>query len=517
MIAVAESAASTPPTTIADAEFRRVSRCPVHALWAAPSRFAPRRTVAGWLRALGDLLWREVQMLHPRAGDPAPDDGAPHAPPFAMVGPQRWPLIGIFHRLKAVITDPVGMVLDYHRAYGDVFTVRIPFHFDLTYLTTADAYEFVTRLDADTARMGPVMAKVPTVGSWYPRTDSSHERLQALMLAAREFMARHSCGAPAIARLPELCRRLAREHLDRWEEEVDLSASLVALFHEASARGSAGDDLWDEIGAEAGPLLRTIVNGIDIPRAAIAVTPLRRLMPEWSATRRLQAILDRVVADHRRTGRFALLRELEAVRVEGRPLDDADLSWMLMYALWNAYAYSGSYGFWSWLDVLTDPRVRAELARLDAPGRRRFLQACLTETIRLHPVASLVRSPSREVHYRHAGRTWTLPAGGYVGVVPWVLCHDRSVYAEPDRYDPFRYRRGEPAPAVFGKGDFGCVGRQFVKVMIAEVQAALFEAADFDLLDPVPERRSRVHLTYACVPVRARVRRRAEVATRAAS
>lgn len=494
------------PRGVADTEYQRIRRCPVHALWAAPSRRDPRRTVISWIRALGDLLWREVQMLHPRAGDPAVDDGHPHAPPFALVGPQRWPILGIYHRLKAVITDPVGMVLKAHSAYGDVFTVRIPFHFDLTYLTTADAFEFVTRLEAETARMGPVMHKVPTVGSWYPRTDMSHERLQALMLVAREFQARHSCGAAHIAALPELTRRMVRKHLPRWGEEVDLSQGLVALFHEVAARGSAGDQLWDEIGEEAGPLLRTIVNGIDIPRAAIAVTPLKRLMPEWAATRRLQELLDAVVADHRRTGRFELLREMEALRVEGRPLDDADLSWMLMYTLWNGYAYTGSYGFWSWADVLSNEEVREEALRLQGAARRRFLQSCLVETIRLHPVASLVRSPARDVEYQHEGRTWKLAAGGYIGVVPWVMCHDGAVYAEPDRYDPFRYQRGEPAPAVFGRGDFGCVARQFVKVMVSEVQSELLDQASFELLDEVPARRSRVHLTYAGVPLRARVR-----------
>lgn len=492
------------------------SRCPFHALWAAPSRAVRRNGPLGFLRAVVDLAWREIQMLHPRAAAMPPDDGQPQAPPFALVGPQRWPVIGIYHRLKAIITDPVGNVLDLHRVYGDVFTIRIPFNFDLTYLVGREAYDFVTALDAETARMGPVMYKVPTVGAWYPRSEATHENLQELLLVGRSFMARHATGRANVDRLPGVVRAVLDRRLPAWDGEVDLSRELVAALHEIAARGAVGDELWDAIGAEVAPLLRTIVDGIDIPRAALAVTPLKRTMPEWKATFALKRILDGVVAEHRATGRFDFVGRLAELEVGGRPIDDRDLSWMLMYVLWNCFAYTGSYGFWAWVDLLDHPEVRAEAERLAGPARERLLQDALTETIRLHPVASLVRSPARELAFEHRGRRWILPAGGYIGVVPWALTRDPARHADADAYDPLRYRRGEPQPPAFGRGDFGCVARTYVRAMIAATFGELLDRVDMEIRGPIPERRSRVHLTYAGVPVRATVRPRADEARRTA-
>src|SRR5690242_6970822 len=45
-------------------------------------------------------------------------DAARSEPPIALVGPQKDPIVGVYHRLKAVIMAPTQMVLDYRKAYG---------------------------------------------------------------------------------------------------------------------------------------------------------------------------------------------------------------------------------------------------------------------------------------------------------------------------------------------------------------------------------------------------------------
>jgi hypothetical protein len=75
------------------------------------------------------------------------------------------PLFGLWPRLEAIVTDPVGLVAACHARYGDIFTIRIPFNsFDLTYLMDREGYELVLGLPADQGRMGKVMMNVPTVG-----------------------------------------------------------------------------------------------------------------------------------------------------------------------------------------------------------------------------------------------------------------------------------------------------------------------------------------------------------------
>ena len=432
-------------------------------------------------------------------------EGPPH-PPFALVGRQRWPLLGIYYRLKAIITDPTGMVVDYQRAYGDLFTVRIPFNFDLTYVLSRDGYRFVMDLPADTAPMGPVMSNVPTVGFWYGREATDTDSLQALLLAGRAFI-RDSLLTPERTRgLADQVRRTSARHMEGWGETVDLSQALVNLLFDCSGRGVLGESLWDRIGPEITPLYRDIVNGIDIVHTTLAVTPLKYLLPEYRSTMKLRRVLDAVVAEHRRVSLDPVLDAMAAIKIDGQPLSDKDLSWMLMYTIWNALIYPGTYGFWAAVDTLsTGPMMRA--LEVAGPERRqRLLTTGLLETMRLNPVASLVRAPPRAVRYEHNGELFTIPPNGYFGVFPYHLCHDPGTYEAPDLYDPFRYQRGEPIPPVFGRGAFGCVAQRFVKTVLVGVQEQMLDRFNIEIFDAIPSRISRVHLTYPSKPLRARLR-----------
>ena len=57
----------------------------------------------------------------------------PHRVPTALVGRQRLPLVGIAFRLWDIVMDPTGLVERCRAEMGDLFTIRIPFQFDLTY------------------------------------------------------------------------------------------------------------------------------------------------------------------------------------------------------------------------------------------------------------------------------------------------------------------------------------------------------------------------------------------------
>lgn len=470
------------------------------------------------MMSLSAMVRTELEVLRSLAADgsrfarwlagapPAALLEGPPAPPFALVGRQRWPVLGIYYRLKAIITDPTGMVVDYQRAYGDLFTVRIPFNFDLTYILSRDGYRFVMDLPPDDGPMGPVMANVPTVGFWYGRERTDTASLQALLLAGRAFTRDVLLTPARLSGLSERVARRAEAHLETWGETVDLSRALVDLLFDVSARGVLGDDLWDRLGPQVSALYRDIVNGIDIVHTTLAVTPLRYFLPEYRSTRRLRPILDAVVAEHRRNSLGPVMDAMASIEVEGAPLSDADLSWMLMYIIWNAVIYPGTYGFWAAVDTLSTPAFLDAVRDAGPDRRRRLLTHGLLETLRLNPVASLVRAPPRPIRYEHEGRLFTIPPRGYFGVFPYHLCHDAGTYSEPERFDPFRYQRGEPIPPVFGRGAFGCVAQRFVKTVLVGVEEAILKRFDVEILDTVPSRISRVHLTYPSKPLRARLR-----------
>ncbi len=426
-------------------------------------------------------------------------------PPIARVGVEKIPVAGVYHRLKAVIMDPTRMVLAYRAAHGDLFTVRIPFRFDLTYLLSRDGHDLVMSLDPHVGRIGPVFQNIPCVGFGFPKSDASDEHLQALVMAGRAFIASKIFTREALAAVPGLVRRTVREHLVGFGREVDLATEVVALAQEAAARACVGDALWDRIGERAQPLLRCIADGIDIPRAALNNTPLRYLGAEDRASRQLHRALVEVVVEHDRTGAHPLVGRLRAIRLGDRRLPEDDVPWMLMYVLWNAFTYPGSYAVWGLVDILRHEAVYARVRALEGEARLAFLVDCFHETARLSPVASVVRQTSAPIELEHEGGLYTIPPGGYVGTFPYVLCRDPRVHHAPNTYDPFRYGRGEPLPPLYGRGVYACPARGFMRTFAAHLYDELLGRVELRLLRAPGPRRCRVHLTYPSAPIRARM------------
>ncbi|MEU7632678.1 cytochrome P450 [Nocardia sp. NPDC049220] len=423
----------------------------------------------------------------------------------------RTPLVGVYRRLRAIITDPVGLVERSAATHGDLFTLRIPFAFDLTYVLGADAYRAVMSLPAEQATIGPVFGNVPTVGFWFPRSSRDTDSLQNLVLAGRRLMAQLMTSA-RMAELADAIPEIVTQRTHGWSDRVDLSTDIHPIIYEASCRSLLGERVWADIGEQLIPLYRTIADGIDIPRATLAKTPLQILMPEYRATKALYRVLRGAQRRHT-DANSPLLAAVAKARVDNTVRSDADAVWMLMYVLWNATAYPGSYTYWTLIDILQRPPLLAELrAQPKLSERQAFLSRCLQETIRLNPVTSLVRSLTVPLHIDHDGRRYHVPAGGYVGVFPGALNRDPGLVRSPDDYRPDRHAGGESTQlALFGRGAFGCVAREFSKILTAVTLDGVLSRYELDLLEAPPARRCRVHLTYPSVPTPARVSRMSPV------
>lgn len=413
------------------------------------------------------------------------------AAPVARVGADAIPIIGVVSRLRNVATRPVQMVHEAAQVHGSVFTLRIPTRFDLTYLTDRAAYEQVLALPAEHAMMGPVFGNVPTVGFWFPRQHSDHDSLQDLALTGKRIMA--GMLAPhRVAALAPLTESVMAAHIEKWGHTVDLAEAFPRAIYEISGRYFAGDEFWDRYGAAVTPLLRAIADGIEVPRATLAVTPWRWMMREYHATKRLATIL-REAAELMPDSRL-----FQAIRDAG--VAAGDVAWMAMYVLWNAVTYPGSYGLWTLLDVVSRSQVYRQAMTTDDPVT--YLSWCLWETIRLNPVSSLVRALSEPFTYEQDGVSYYLPAGTIVGVAPSLLNRDPDVWRDPGRYLPERFAdRNNPRRALFGSGPFGCVAGEFSRQLVAEVCLKILESAEIRLVEGLPERRCRVHLAYPSGPV----------------
>lgn len=133
--------------------------------------------------------------------------------------------------------------------------------------------------------------------------------------------------------------------------------------------------------------------------------------------------------------------------------------------------------FWScYLAVLfpeQQDRIAAEAAGVDlSPGNAAAAleqlpetRAHLEEAMRLYPPAYLIVRMAREADTLPEVGTAVEP-GAIISMAPWVLHRHRTLWTEPERFDPSRFLPGAPAPDRFAYMPFGagpriCVGARF--------------------------------------------------------
>jgi cytochrome P450 len=114
-------------------------------------------------------------------------------------------------------------------------------------------------------------------------------------------------------------------------------------------------------------------------------------------------------------------------------------------------------------------------------GEDRYLEAVVTETLRLRPVISLV---ARRLTEPVEIGGWQLPAG--VTVTPSIyLVHRRpDVYPNPERFEPERFLDTKPGSYTwipFGGGVRRCIGGSFAQF---EMQVVLAELVKRRQLEP---------------------------------
>ena len=114
-------------------------------------------------------------------------------------------------------------------------------------------------------------------------------------------------------------------------------------------------------------------------------------------------------------------------------------------------------------------------------GETRYLEAVVTETLRLRPVISLV---ARRLTEPVELGGWRLPAG--VGVTPSIyLMHRRpDIYPDPESFVPERFLDNPPGTYTwipFGGGVRRCIGGSFA---LFEMQVVLAELVRRRRLEP---------------------------------
>ncbi|WP_375463512.1 cytochrome P450 [uncultured Methylobacterium sp.] len=237
--------------------------------------------------------------------------------------------------------------------------------------------------------------------------------------------------------------------------------------------------------------------------------------PTWAAPldwprarfrRRWTPFLDRIIAARAteavpRPARDLLDLLMDARNPEtGAAFSDAELRDQVATMILAGHETTAVALFWAIYLLALAPELQEQVAReaggadLTDPvgcaqdGRLPLTRAVIDETLRLYPPAFVIVRRALQAD-RVAGLD--VAAGDIVIVSPWVLHRHRTLWADPDAFDPGRFLPGAPRVAryaylPFGVGPRVCIGAHFALTEAVLALARLVARFRITLADARP-------------------------------
>jgi len=397
--------------------------------------------------------------------------------------------------------DPLGVLADCKRIYGDVFTLHLAFAGEA--VVVAEPGAVVELLDTDPGRAEAGAGRRAILPMASPRSvlggDGEVQRRARARLAA-------TFAPEAMAAREEAMAEIAERHAARWPRRrpIQLLSRMRSLVDDVFVRLLLGveDDARAERLADAlGAMLRVPGNpplpppgeGEGPLGAGVAAlfehrrAPLRRELAAEIESRSAGGsgggdAIDCLLAAEPRPSLGEMLDELETLLMAAQEPPSIALTWLL--------------------DVLARHPELASDYLAAGPGSP-LREAVLRESLRLRPSASSVlrrlREPLRVGEYE-------LPAGTST-MVPLPLIHrDPRFFERPEAFRSERWLGAEEPPPVFlpfGGGARRCLGEALARAEVAAIVPTLLRALRLTPLWPRRERmvlRGTVLVPHRSVP-----------------
>jgi cytochrome P450 family 135 len=397
------------------------------------------------------------------------------APPALPPGP-RWPLAVQTLRFGL---DPYGLFESAHRAFGDVFTLRV----------MAETWVILAHPDAVRELYGHGPDELDSgVANRSLRPLLGTQNL--LLLDGAEHLRRRKLVLPPfhgerMRAYEDLIREATRREIATWPSSVPVAT--LPRMHAITLRVV----LRAVFGVEEGPALerlaaslrrlmtwttdprRSFVFGFLGPDRLMSLRGFRRQLAEVDAELLTEIARRREAADlGDRTDILSLL--LQARHEDGDALSDRELRDELMTLLVAGHETTAAALSWALTEVAADPAAQARLA----DGEPGLAEAAIAETLRLHPPVPL--GSLRRLRQTMTIAGGQLPAGATVASCSLLIHRRPDMYPQPTTWRVDRFLRTRPPAGAwlpFGGGVRRCVGAAFAqfeaRTVLDEITRAL--------------------------------------------
>lgn len=382
------------------------------------------------------------------------------------------------------VRKPLDTLLEWHRRYGDLFTVKYLIFGIGVYVADPAAVKELFTGDQSDLRAGEANEPLsPLVGNHSVLTLDGPEHMRQRKLLLPPFQ------GSAVRAFREIIRDVAEREVAGWKpgSELVMRDRMRALTFEVICRAVFGvtePERVERLRQALLPIMDTGVGVIFLPLS------LRREMGGFGPWGKLQKRLRHADAHlyaeiERRRGATDLEERTDVLSLllrardeEDRPMSDLELRDELMTMLAAGHETTATGLAFAFDLLLHNPDKLARLRDELASGDDAYLNAVVTESLRLRPV---IDASERTLTKPRTLGGYDLPPG--IRVYPGIaLIHRREdLYPQADVFRPERFL-DEGAESYswlpFGGGIRRCIGAALAQAEMAEVIRCVIERVE---------------------------------------
>jgi cytochrome P450 family 135 len=395
-----------------------------------------------------------------------------------------------------------------HRRYGDRFTVRMGRFGTFVYLVDPEDIRSIFHGDDNTALLAgeanaPFLGRVLGPSSVLVTDGDMHLRQR------RRLSGPFHGGS--IGELVPLMARLAAQDIDTWPvgRPFPLLPHMRAITMDVILRAVLGIAKEDD--PERHDRLRTTLADLvdlDLLRLAPFAFPALAGVWPWTRYRTLQeradsmlhSEIERCRTDPGLAARTDVLALLVGHREDdGTTMTTPEIRDQLVTLLLAGHETTATGLSWTLERLVRHPAILSAAARAAGAGDDGYLDAVVTESLRVRPVVpDITRKLAKDVAIGEGPRRLSLPAGTFVDPAIYLVMRDPRLYPEPLEFRPERFVGRRPDPNVwipFGGGSRRCIGAAFALTEMRVVLGQVLRRVDLAPTTRRPERTRVRHVT----------------------